>query len=98
MKRIVRVEHVFPIRQYETLRFGEELAEIPEELALNPKFVGKVRTLIMLEQENAYYNYLNIKNALESLSPEEAKSKLKEIRTSLHDEIMQMLQGEPNNE
>lgn len=58
MNRNLRVERIFSLGDYNNIKFSDEVTDIPERLSLNPKGVGLLYYLMILEMEKAHKNYL----------------------------------------
>lgn len=94
MKRTVGVTRDFYISDYNMFKPSEVLSDIPEELAMNEKFVGKVRFIQILNLELAFRKYLILKQKLDTFSPMDAISYLEEIKAKQMDELNQILNKE----
>jgi len=45
---------------YSNVELQDEITDIPENVALNPKAIGLLYNLMMMEMESAYVKYLSI--------------------------------------
>ena len=57
MKRSLNVDRTYFLGDYRSLKISDYIQDIPEELSINPEFMGVMRTLQLLEIERAYYQY-----------------------------------------
>ena len=58
MNRTMRLERVYRLSDYNTLRVTDELIDLPEEVVKNVKFTELLRTLQLAEIEKTYQKYL----------------------------------------
>lgn len=60
------VKRSFNLGPYEQLELSSEINEIPEELALDPKFNSLLKLYLFLDIERGYRKYLKIKDIVDS--------------------------------
>ena len=94
MKRTIGVERTFYISDYNVIKPLETLTDIPEELATDEKFVGKVRFIQLLNLELTFKKYLILKEKTDQLSPMDAIAYLEELKAKATDELNQILNKE----
>lgn len=91
MNRSVTIERVYNLADYvgnyNTLRLSDQLAEIPENLMLNVKFIEKVRLLQFVNLERDYRRYLLLLSKLEKADLESGLEMLDKLKTSTMDEL-----------
>lgn len=64
MNRSLHCERVYNLSNYNTIRFGDMIEDIPEEMALNEGLVDQLRFLQMLNIEIAKNKYIELTKAL----------------------------------
>lgn len=94
MKRTLGIERVFTLGQYKTLRLADTIEDIPEELALNPDFVDKIRILQMLNIEKQYRDYIKINEKINAnLNIEDAYEALDKAKTTTLSDIEEIIKN-----
>lgn len=58
MNRGLHVKRLWSMGQYNNVELFDEILDVPEHVALNPKAVGLLYYLMILEQEKAHKKYL----------------------------------------
>jgi hypothetical protein len=60
MNRNLRAKRLWSMGSFNNVELQDEITDIPENVALNPKAVGLLYNLMIMEMESAYVNYLAI--------------------------------------
>lgn len=94
MNRRVGIERNYFISQFNTIRFSDEVTDIPDELMLNLEFIDKLKQTLVLEVERSYRKYILQKEALDQLKPEEALSVVEHERSKKFSELINIIKGE----
>jgi len=79
MNRSLKVERVFLLGQYKTLRLGDTIENIPEELLTNVEFINQIRFLQFIDVERSYRKYLQVRERFDNVSLEDAIAQMDEI-------------------
>lgn len=58
MERTLRLERVYKLSDYNTLRVSDELLDLPEEVIKDENLVGLIRTLQLAGIEKTYQQYI----------------------------------------
>lgn len=91
MKRKINAERVYKISDYNTLRLGDSIEEIPDKLALNQNIIEKLVELIFLNLEINWRKYNELLKELYSYNNDELLSIFEQKKLNLLDEIKQIL-------
>ena len=85
MDRSIGLERVFSLGDYKSLRVSDHSNDIPEEFALDEKFMSKLRHLQLVSADKAYYDYRVMSGELNTLEGDEEKAQfLAETETNLY--------------
>ncbi len=60
MQRSLRVKRLWSMGQFNNVELQDEIIEIPEKVALNQKAIELLYQLMILEQEEAHKEYLQL--------------------------------------
>lgn len=60
MNRSLRVKRLWSMGQFNNVELFDEIVEIPEKIALNPKAMELLYHLMVMEQELAHKKYLEV--------------------------------------
>ena len=60
MNRTLHAKRLWTMGQFSNVEFQDEITDIPENVALNPKATGLLYSMMLLEMESAYVKYLSI--------------------------------------
>lgn len=78
MKRTVSLERIYNIGNFQSIRFGDIIEDIPEDLAFNPKVIAALRMVQIIHTEKAYFTYMKKKAIVHELGVEDALALLEE--------------------
>ena len=100
MNRSLSVNRLWAMGQFSNYELHDEITEIPEHIALNPKAIGLLYHLMIIEMESAHNKYLQLYKdhpALVKVFPEileyfdEINVAVEEDKTKTFDEFMNEL-------
>lgn len=97
MKRKLNLERVYKISDYNTIRLGDEISELPDKVLMNPKAVEKVMELLQLNVEINYHKYLELCAKLSRYTEDIIMSELEALKAQTVDDlktILDNLEGE----
>ena len=94
MNRSLGIERVFSLGDYKSIRFSDNIQELPQEVMLNQELVDKIRYLQMLSVDSAYQKYVETMKKYGNLPEEERTSFLIEAKINTLEEIKQLLNKE----
>lgn len=60
MNRSLKVKRLWSMGQFSNVELHDEITDIPDKVALNPKAVGLLYNMMILQMESAYAGYLSI--------------------------------------
>jgi hypothetical protein len=60
MERNISVNRLWSMGQFNNYELNDEVTNIPEKIALNPKAMGLLYNLIIMEMESAHVKYLKL--------------------------------------
>lgn len=83
MGRKLSLERVYLLGQYKSLRLGDTIEDIPDELMTDKAFINQLRYLQFIDTEWSYRKYLQIREKFNSMSVEDAIAELDEIRMNI---------------
>lgn len=58
MNRNLRVERVFPLGEYKTLRLGDDIENLPDDLMLRQEVIDNIRLMQLVQIELTHKRYL----------------------------------------
>ena len=98
MNRKISVNRIWSMGSFNNYELNDEITDIPERIALNPKAMGLLYNLMIMEMETAHANYLKLYKdhpALVNVFPEilkyfdELNISVQEDQTKTFEEFMQ---------
>ena len=72
MERTLRVKRIFTMGQFQNLEIGDEITNIPENIAKNEEALSLISYLQLLLTERKYNRYLQLRERTREMSPEDA--------------------------
>lgn len=60
MNRTLKTKRLWSMGQFNNVELASEINDIPEKIALNPKAIGLLYNLMILEMEATYNSYLEV--------------------------------------
>lgn len=91
--RKLSLERVYVLGQYKSLRLGDTVEDIPDDLMTNKDFINQIRYLQFIDTEWSYRKYLQVREKFNSMSIEDAIAELDEIRIDITRNIKDILNG-----
>lgn len=78
MNRNLHVERLYSLGDYKNIKFSDTINDLPLDLTLNTELLSAIRYLQMISMEKALRNYLELKEKLGKLGPEQELEYLEE--------------------
>ena len=94
MNRTIGFERLYKVADFANIKTIDTYAEIPEEVALNPDAIKKIRDLMMIESEAFFRTYLQLKGEFDKLPNDKAIEKLNALKELKFSELTKLLKGE----
>lgn len=60
MNRNLKVKRLWSMGQFSNVELSDEITDIPENIAINPKAIALIYNMMVLQMESTYVNYLAI--------------------------------------
>jgi hypothetical protein len=79
MKRSVTTTRLYSLGNYQNISFTDTIEDIPEEVALDNKAMGLLRSIQLFQIERSYLKYFKLKETTHKLSNEEAMELIDEL-------------------
>jgi hypothetical protein len=98
MDRSITTKRLYATGQYQNITIEDTISDVPEEFALDRKFMNLLRALQLVEMEFTYNKYIKLMEKTKSLPIDEALSELETIKINTLDDIKTYLQGEKTDD
>jgi len=79
MKRSATTTRLYSLGNYQNISFSDTIEDIPEEISLDNKAMGLLRSIQLFQIERSYLKYFKLKETTHSLSTEEALELIDEL-------------------
>jgi hypothetical protein len=98
MLRKINVDRTFFLGNFKNIKIGDSLDDIPEELAMNQEFIGRLYFLLLVSVEWAYREYqrLNLELGGEK-SLEESLAILENLKDTTTQTIKELIKNGKTN-
>jgi hypothetical protein len=83
MKRDISVLRIFRLGQFEDIRIGDDIKDIPEEVAANEALMATLYELMLLSVEIKINKYYVMREATKAMTPQESIAYLEDQRDIL---------------
>ena len=98
MNRSLRIERVYSLGDYRSIRFSDDILDLPEEVVFNQPLVDKIRLLQLINVEINFRQYKDLISKVNTYSEEEALAFLEEQKINTLDEIKDILESKRKGE
>jgi hypothetical protein len=61
MNKQISAERIYSLGDYQNIKFNDTITEIPDEIALNPDTMERLRYLQLVDIEWSYISYMKLK-------------------------------------
>ena len=93
MERTLRVKRLYWLGDYKNIEFGEEITQIPADIAFNPEVIDRIRYLQLLTTEISFQRYISLVKQTAGLASEDVIAALEKSKLQTFDELKQVLNG-----